>query len=593
MTENFQKHFGVILAFLAALFALLFFWTYQVYSLNAPTKWIEADRQFNENEDHAERLIALIGFQGLIHNFKDYLIRGDDEHKEKFFTYFEGARAQLKHVEALYGPAAAEQVAIIDEVLRAYFVNINKVEQLRAEGKSIREIDAVIQINDAPAFDALQQLIVMDDDEREVIRQLVLSAMEEDQSNLQSLYTTLFAIGLLLGVAVVMGLRFEYLKRQAVEQQSQTKSLLEGFLDYSTVPFLIAGADGKVRHCNLAAAALLETKPRNLVGAALSQILELKDVETGEDIPLMTRTAKTVSTLLELHNGAKIPVQADLTTNRDGTMRIVALFDQRSEIRMRQRILFEAEQKLAKVTIDGGRAIRRDVQSFIDLIQEFVDHVGEQPLDDEMRQEYIEAALVRSDALKEHIEDYLPLSGPLADSASVLELQDFTSEKLEKTVRDALRSFDRILKEKKLTFNWANTIPTDKVIDFPAQLERILSNLISNAVKYTKAGGAVKLSTSVKEGMLRLKVEDTGIGIAAKDIPRVFEPGFRVENAAEMSRGQGIGLYAVRESVRKLGGEIKCNSYAGIGSDFVVKIPLSDNEWERQMTPSANARAWS
>ncbi|PHQ72198.1 MAG: hypothetical protein COB93_01245, partial [Sneathiella sp.] len=254
MVENFQKNFGVILAFLAALFALLFFWTYQVYSLNAPTKWIQADRQFNDAEDHTERLIALIGFQGLIHNFKDYLIRGDEAHKEKFFTYFENARAQLKFVEQRYGPVAAEQVAVIDEVLRAYFVNVNKVEQLRAEGKSIREIDAAIEIDDAPAFAALQQLLAMDEQDRADIRMLVLTALEKDQSNLNSLYTTLIAIGLLLGVAVVMGLRFEFLKRRAMEQQSQTKSLLEGFLDFSTVPFLIAGANGKIRHCNLAAA---------------------------------------------------------------------------------------------------------------------------------------------------------------------------------------------------------------------------------------------------------------------------------------------------------------------------------------------------
>ncbi len=575
MAENFQKNFGVILAFLAALFALLFFWTYQVYSLNAPSQWIEADRQFKMTDNHTERLIALIGFQGLIHNFKDYLIRGDDADKEEFFTYFEEARDQLKLLQDRYGVAAEEQVAIIEATLRNYFVSINRVDQLRSEGKSVAEIDAEIEIDDVAAFNALQTLLKMHDQERVEIRNIVLRALEKDQSNLQSLYTTLFAIGLLLTIAVVMGLRFEYLKRQALEKQSQTKSLLESFLDYSTVPFLIAGPDGKIRHCNLAAAALLETKPSHLVGAMMSQILELKDAENGEYVPLMGREAKTVKSTIELHNGRKVPVQADLTTNKDGTMRIVALFDQRSEIKKRERLLFEAEQKLAKVTIDGGQAIRNDVRSFVDLIKSFADFVSSEQDDPAVRQEYLDSALATAQSLKQHLDDYLPLSGPLADSKSILELQDLTAERFEKTVRDTLRMFDRVIDEKKLTFNWRNHVPERREIDFPAQLERILSNLVSNSVKYTSKGGAIKLSTSVKDNRLFMKLEDTGIGIPANDIPKIFEPGVRMENAAEMSRGHGVGLYSVRESVRKLGGEITCKSYVGIGTDFVVEIPLN------------------
>nr|WP_246157266.1 ATP-binding protein [Sneathiella litorea] len=124
-------------------------------------------------------------------------------------------------------------------------------------------------------------------------------------------------------------------------------------------------------------------------------------------------------------------------------------------------------------------------------------------------------------------------------------------------------------------FNWVNHVPEGREIDFPAQLQRILNNLVSNAVKYTKNGGAIKISTSLEAENLMLKIEDTGIGIEEEDIPRIFERGVRMKNAAQMSGGLGIGLYAVQETLRNLHGEITCNSYAGIGSDFVVKIPMS------------------
>lgn len=470
--------------------------------------------------------------------------------------------------------AAELQISTIEETLRKYFININKVDQLREEGKSVNEIDAVLAIDDTAAFKALQALLEMHDEEQAEIRSIVVAALEKDQSNLVSLYTTLFAIGLLLSVAVVMGLRFDYLKRRAVEKQSETKSLLESFLDNSTVPFLIADTEGRIRHCNLAAASLLDTQPRNLVGAAMSQILDLPTTDAETDISSKPSTVKGIATVLELQDGKQIPVQVDLTTNKDGTMQIVALFDQRSEIKMRERILLEAEQKLTKATIDGGQAIRRDVQNFIDLIQRYIGQTKEVPLGQDKQEEYADSALAMAEALKENLAEYLPLSGPLADSKSVLKLQDLTAEKFEKTVKDSLRMFERVVEEKNLTLNWVNKVPLRKETDFPAQLERILANLISNAVKYTAKDGAIKISTSIKDNLLNVKVEDTGIGIPAKDIPKIFEPGVRMQDAANMSRGQGIGLYSVRQSVRKLGGEITCSSYKGVGTDFVVKIPL-------------------
>ena len=124
-------------------------------------------------------------------------------------------------------------------------------------------------------------------------------------------------------------------------------------------------------------------------------------------------------------------------------------------------------------------------------------------------------------------------------------------------------------------FNWVNSVPEGREVDFPAQLKRILDNLMSNAVSYTKPDGAIKMTTSLEGEHLILKVEDTGIGIEEEDIPRIFERGVRMKNAAQMCGGLGIGLYAVQETLRNLGGEITCTSYAGIGSDFVVRIPMT------------------
>jgi two-component system phosphate regulon sensor histidine kinase PhoR len=582
VTEHFHRNFGVILAFLAALFALLFFWTYQVYSLNAPARWLDADQNFIESTDNGEQVMSLVGFHNMIHNFKDYLLRGDADDKDRFFTHFDDAREELKILRAHFGAKVEAEVLAIDATLRDYFVSINRIDQLREEGKSIAEIDNSISINDQAAFDAYRKILALYEEEKAELRSLVLGAMEQDSSNLQSLYTTLFAIGLLLSIAVVMGLRFEYMKRRALQEKSETKSMLESFLDYSTVPFLIAGPDKIIRHCNKAAAHLLETRPQNLVGASLGQIIEA-DLPENIAPSLESGRMKRISTVIELQSGKKLPVRADFSTNRDGTMRVVALFDQSSELKIRERILYEAEHKLTNDTIDGSLSIRRDIQKFNELVAEFAEHIGED------KKDFARRALDIAQSLKSHIADFVSLSNPVTEGRLAVTLDGPVTRKISETVSSTLDKFNKVIEDKELMFNWVNHVPEGREIDFPAQLQRILNNLVSNAVNYTRQGGAVKITTSLDAEELRLKIEDTGIGIEEDDIPRIFERGVRMENAAQMCGGLGIGLYAVQETLRNLGGEITCNSYAGIGSDFVVKIPLSQQPGVLGNLPTANA----
>jgi signal transduction histidine kinase len=568
VAEHFHRNFGVILAFLAALFALLFFWTYQVYSLNAPARWLHADQHFTETTDTSEQVMSLVGFHSMIHNFKDYLLRGEAADKDRFFKHFDDAREELDILQTHFGSKVEKEIAVIDATLRNYFVSINRVDQLREEGKTISEIDSTISIDDEAAFQAFQRILAIYEEEKAELRTLVLDAMEQDQNNLFSLYTTLFAIGLLLAIAVVMGLRFEYLKRRAMQEKSETKSLLESFLDYSTVPFLIAGSNGLIRHCNLAAARLLETRPQNLVGASLSQIIDA-DLPKSEAQSFENGRVKRLDTVIELRSGRKLPVRADFSANRDGTMRIVALFDKSSELKIRERILFEAEHRLTNDTIDGSLSIRRDIQKFNDLVAEFTEDLGED------KKDFARRALDIAQSLKSHIADFVSLSYPVTEGRLAVNLDGPVTQRISETISGALAKFDKAIEEKELMFNWVNHVPEGREIDFPAQLQRILDNLVSNAVNYTKPSGAIKITTSLEGEHLMLKIEDTGIGIEEEDIPRIFERGVRMKNAAQMCGGLGIGLYAVQETLRNLGGEITCNSYAGIGSDFVVKIPIS------------------
>jgi len=121
------------------------------------------------------------------------------------------------------------------------------------------------------------------------------------------------------------------------------------------------------------------------------------------------------------------------------------------------------------------------------------------------------------------------------------------------------------------------SLETDKEILF-----KVLSNLLSNAFKYTAEGGKVTLTSSVlsdDEGeKLILSVRDTGVGISKTDLPYVFERFYRT-NESELSgpQGTGIGLSIVKELVNAMNGEVSVESILGLGSEFKLTIPVNSH----------------
>ncbi len=103
----------------------------------------------------------------------------------------------------------------------------------------------------------------------------------------------------------------------------------------------------------------------------------------------------------------------------------------------------------------------------------------------------------------------------------------------------------------------------------------VLSNLVSNAIKYTPAGN-VEVNIQAEHGWLRIDVKDSGIGIPQQDIPKLFREFFRASNAKQMKiQGSGVGLSGVKRIVERFGGEMTLTTSEGSGSTFTVRIPLA------------------
>ena len=110
----------------------------------------------------------------------------------------------------------------------------------------------------------------------------------------------------------------------------------------------------------------------------------------------------------------------------------------------------------------------------------------------------------------------------------------------------------------------------------PERLHQVLFNLVDNAVRFTPPGGEVTIAAQRRDGVVEVRVTDTGVGIAPEHLPRLFERFYRVDPArSREDGGTGIGLAIARSVVEAHGGHITAESQPGRGSMFTFELPIA------------------
>jgi PAS domain S-box-containing protein len=114
-----------------------------------------------------------------------------------------------------------------------------------------------------------------------------------------------------------------------------------------------------------------------------------------------------------------------------------------------------------------------------------------------------------------------------------------------------------------------------RVIGDPRRVRQVIDNLLSNAIKYNRSGGSITLSAGGQGAMVELRVEDSGIGLSAAQLQRLFTPFDRLGAEATAIKGTGMGLALAKKLLEMMGGQIRVQSEPGIGSVFTVALPAA------------------
>ena len=158
---------------------------------------------------------------------------------------------------------------------------------------------------------------------------------------------------------------------------------------------------------------------------------------------------------------------------------------------------------------------------------------------------------------------------------------EFKNRNIIKVVEDITVSVAEYAKSYEIELVFDTEIEEKIVACDADKLERVMLNLLSNALKFTDKGGQIYINIFCHEDYIKISVKDTGIGIPAEMKDEIFDRFRQVDSSLRRKReGSGIGLSLVKLLVEAHGGEISVQSELGIGTEFIIKIPVTVMEGE-------------
>jgi len=246
-------------------------------------------------------------------------------------------------------------------------------------------------------------------------------------------------------------------------------------------------------------------------------------------------------------------------------------------------------KQLENVRRDFTANVSHELKTPLAAIKAYAETLLMGALDDpEARERFTTRISEQADRLDRLIFDLLQLTRiqSLPENLPLIALS------LQDLARSCIEDHQAIAKTKNITIYNEIAESTPRILADHESLRTILGNLLSNAVRYSKSDGYIRVSSRVCDPDVELSVIDYGIGIPEEDIDRIFERFYRVEKArSQEAGGTGLGLAIVKHLTQALGGTVSVRSTLGKGSQFTVRLkkaPESENAQHEPTPPPGN-----
>lgn len=206
------------------------------------------------------------------------------------------------------------------------------------------------------------------------------------------------------------------------------------------------------------------------------------------------------------------------------------------------------------------------------------------PSEQILKQSQLDESFTRTqvELIKRSSQKFLKLVNQLLD-LSKIESSKMSVERyqgnLNEFLKNIVENFQAGATQKHIQLNFQSTLPVETYVFDRDKTDKILSNLLSNALKFTPEKGSINVALGLHESKSSyvLQVQDTGIGIAPEQLPHIFDRFYQVEDSdVRKYEGTGIGLALTKELITLIGGKINVESRPGIGTTIFIEMPLRD-----------------
>jgi signal transduction histidine kinase len=336
--------------------------------------------------------------------------------------------------------------------------------------------------------------------------------------------------------------------------KSRNLDRLSRIVNKATDGIIIANQDEKILFANPAAEALFGNKPQGLPGTEFSFMLRVGNSEVSLSLP----NAETLTIEMNVEE-----IEWD-----DHGAYLVFLHD----ISRYKRIL-EEEKRLTRMKDEVVSSVSHELRTPLHAIKGFLGLVirGKVP-DIATQKEFLTRASGEVDRLSTLLDEVLDVSR-LAGGFIDPEITELDIDN--QVVKPTVDSLEALALEHGCIIKYLPHSEPVIILSDRRRLRQVVTNLVGNAIKFSTVGSPVEVRTLVSDNLVKIVVNDYGIGIPAEAMSRLFTRYYQVGNSKISSGGAGLGLHISMEIVKSLGGTLTVESAPDKGSSFTVNLPLA------------------
>lgn len=373
--------------------------------------------------------------------------------------------------------------------------------------------------------------------------------------------------------------------KDAQKELEASKRLLEAILDNLVDGILTFDGDGTIQSLNRAGAYIFGYSAEEMIGRNVRQLIpSLPDQSDRSELNTFLKRFNGLGDELDgqRHDGTVFPMYFSISeVSHDHQKLYIAVVQDFTERKFMETQVREKE--LLNLQLEKERELRDVKNRFISMMSHdlktplaairlassMLRNYGDRSSPEEKQESY--------DTIDQQVEHL----NELISDVITISRQDFTGAELDRQIIDLETYCRDIIEELQLAYRMKRTLKfkgidrrIEAFIDIKL-MRRALTNLLTNAIKYSPDGKPVLMELAYADCQAIIKVKDHGIGIPETDLPRLFEPFNRASNVGSI-QGTGLGLAIAKQAVDLHGGSISVQSVVGKGTTFTITLPAED-----------------